>query len=127
MGEEYDGLKRYTGEGESLFASILDHSLHQFFFHTLSSPIGEVVWGFHRIKKKVVKSENVKRHILVQGPWKKIYEEYCLFFNWEPEVWLKSQSDTHKKSVGDQESEGYKIRDTVGTGRKAVPEPQKPG
>lgn len=34
----------------------------------------------------------------------------------------------HKKPVGDQELEGYKImRVTLGTGRKAAPERQEPG
>lgn len=33
----------------------------------------------------------------------------------------------YTKIRGDQELEGYKMRATLGTGRKAVPEPQKPG
>lgn len=38
-----------------------------------------------------------------------------------------TQSPTHK-TVGDQELEGYKItRITLGTGRKAAPEPEEPG
>lgn len=42
-------LRNIQGKRESLFAYVLDHSLHQFFFYTHSPPTGEVVcvcvWG----------------------------------------------------------------------------------
>lgn len=33
----------------------------------------------------------------------------------------------HKKPMGDQELDGYKMRVTLGRGRKAVPKSQEPG